>query len=157
MKTNREKYPNTDDALAAWKKHREECKCDCEFDDWLKAPCAEDIKEAIKSMPTGISMTIAGLLAGSIMSAALKARMGKKEESASDNEKPDNEKPDDAESIECPICHKKNGYIKEGMFYAYFKCRDCGVSIAYQGEGSSAPINDTAEVRRRIVAATAKE
>lgn len=122
MKTNREKYRNTDDAFAAWRKHREECKCDCEFDSWLNCPCDEDVEKAVKDVPRGLGVALAGLLAGSLVADAIKGHF--KDEK---KEKPevDDEKIDD---IECPLCHGKRGRI-DGMIVNTFLCPDCGAII----------------------------
>ena len=111
MKTNRERYPNTDDALAAFKKHKEDCKCDCTFDKWLKMPCEDDFKKALGDMPIG--MTLMGMLAASIFA----------------NRKRDDESGEAVDGIECPLCHKKNGKIA-GIFVPGFKCPDCGAVIS---------------------------
>ena len=74
MKTNKEKYPNTDDAISAWKKHREECRCNCKFELWLKQPCDEEIEKAVKDMPRGLGLALAGLVAGSLVADAIKMR-----------------------------------------------------------------------------------
>lgn len=111
MKTNREKYPNTDDALAAFKKHKEECKCDYTFDKWLKMPCEDDFKKALGDMPIG--MLITGMLAASIFA----------------NRKRDDESGEAVDGIECPLCHKKNGRIR-GILAQHFVCPDCNAIIA---------------------------
>lgn len=104
MMTNEEKYPKTEDALAAFKKHKEERKCDCTFDKWLKMPCDDEIKKAIGDMPVG--MSIIGMLAASIFA----------------NRK--DEKSEAVDGVECPLCHKKNGRI-QGIFAQHFVCPDC--------------------------------
>ena len=126
MMTNREKYPNTDDALAAVKKHTEECKCDCTFDSWLKMLCDDDIKKAVEDMPKGLGMALAGLLVGSLVADTIKGHFKNEEK-----EKPeaDGEKID---GIECPLCHKKNGKIA-GVLAPIFKCPDCNAVISSAG------------------------
>lgn len=106
MMTNEEKYPKTEDALAAFKKHKEEHKYDCTFDKWLKMPCDDDIKKAVGGMPIG--MSIMGMLAASIFA----------------NRKRENK----IDGIECPLCHKKNGRI-QGIAVRHFMCPDCKAFI----------------------------
>lgn len=126
MMTNEEKYPKTEDALAAFKKHKEECRCDCEFDSWLNYPCNEEIEKAAKDMPRGLGVALAGLLAGSLVADAIKGHFKdeKKEKPEVDDEKID--------GIECPLCHKKNGEIG-GVLVPAFKCPDCGAMIYRRG------------------------
>ena len=116
MKTNKEKYPNTNDALAAFRKHKEECKCDCTFDGWLGQPCDEEIEKAIKDK--GFGMALAGMLAGRLVAGAL-------EKGLSDTPKT---VADENDGIECPLCHKKNGRI-QGILAQHFACPDCNAII----------------------------
>lgn len=118
MMTNEEKYPKTEDALAAFKKHKEDCKCDCTFDSWLKMPCDDDMKKAIKEMPKGFGMALAGMLAGTLVADALKKGLADTPKTVADENA----------NIECPLCHKKNGKIG-GVFAPVFKCPDCGAII----------------------------
>jgi ribosomal protein L37AE/L43A len=123
MKTNKEKYPNTDDALAAWKKHREECKCDCEFELWLKLPCDEEIKKAAKDMPRGLGLALAGLVAGSLVADAIKGRFK--------DEKPKDGADDKRDGLKCPLCGGEHGRF--GIVAPIFVCPDCGASISKGG------------------------
>ena len=132
MKTNKEKYPNTDDALAAWKKHREECKCDCEFESWLKQPCDEDIEKAVKDMPRELCLALAGLAAGSLVADALKMRFK--------DEKPKDGTDCETDGVKCPMCGGGNGEIEQ-IFKPDFHCPDCGVFIG------NARFNDTQSFR----------
>ena len=118
MMTNREKYPKTEDALAAFKKHKEECKCDCTFDSWLKMPCDDDIEKAIKGMPKGFGMALARILAGTLVADALENGLADTPKTVADENA----------DIECPLCHKKNGEIG-GILTPVFKCPDCGAII----------------------------
>ncbi len=118
MMTNKEKYPNTDDALAAFRKHKEDCKCDCTFDAWLKMPCDDDIEKAIKEMPKGFGMALAGLLAGTLVADALEKGLADTPKTVADENA----------DIECPLCHGKRGRI-DGMIVNTFHCPDCGAII----------------------------
>lgn len=115
---NKEKYPNTDDALAAFRKHKEECKCDCTFDNWLGQPCDEEIEKAIKAMPKGLGMALAGMLAGGLVADALEKRFADAPKTVADENA----------DIECPLCHGKRGKIG-GVFINTFHCPDCGAVI----------------------------
>jgi len=118
MKTNKEKYPDTDDALAAWKKHREECKCNCAFDKWLKMPYDDDIKKAINETPQGFGMVLAGMLAGTLVADALEKGLADAPKTVADENT----------DIECPLCHGRRGRI-DGMIVNTFHCPDCGAII----------------------------
>lgn len=120
MKTNKEKYPNTDDALAAWKKHREECKCDCEFDSWLELPCDEEIEKAAKDMPRGLGLALAGLVACSLVRDAIKGSFK--------DEKPKDGADGETDGGKCPLCGGGNGKI--GTLATIFWCPDCGATIS---------------------------
>ena len=119
MMTNKEKYPKTEDALAAFRKHKEECKCDCEFDKWLKMPCNDDMKKAIKEMPKGFGTALAGILAGTLVADALEKGLADTPKTVAD---------EDAD-IECPLCHGKRGKIG-GVIINTFHCPDCGAMIS---------------------------
>ena len=124
MKTNKEKYPNTDDALAAWKKHREECKCDCKFESWLKQPCDEELEKAFKDMPEGVGVAIAGIVAMKALADLAEAA----------NEREPKGKPDEAEAddkrdgLKCPLCGGEHGKI--GIITPIFTCPDCNAVIS---------------------------
>ena len=119
MMTNEEKYPKTEDALAAFRKHKEECKCDCEFDKWLKMPCNDDMKKAIKEMPKGFGTALAGILAGTLVADALEKGLADTPKTVADENA----------NIECPLCHGKRGRI-DGMIVNTFHCPDCGAMIS---------------------------
>jgi Zn finger protein HypA/HybF involved in hydrogenase expression len=119
MMTNEEKYPKTEDALAAFRKHKEECKCDCTFDSWLKMPCDDDIEKAIKDMPKGFGMALAGMLAGTLVAGALEKGLADTPKTVADENA----------DIECPLCHGKRGKI-DGMIINTFHCPDCGAIIS---------------------------
>lgn len=122
MKTNREKYPKTEDALAAFRKHKEERKCDCTFDKWLGQPCDEEIEKALKDMPKGFGMSLAGILAGTLVVDAIKKGLADTPKTVADENA----------DIECPLCHKNNGEIG-GILTTVFKCPDCGAIIGCKG------------------------
>ena len=112
--TNREKYPKTEDALAAFRKHKEEHNCDCTFDLWLKMPCDEELSNS----KAAIMMGLAGLSLLDSLSKGI--YVGKDEEAKSTV--------DNSGGIGCPLCHKKNGEIG-GILTPVFKCPDCGAII----------------------------
>lgn len=119
MMTNEEKYPKTEDALAAFNKHKEECKCDCTFDSWLKMPCEEEIEKVINDIPKGFGMSLAGLLAGTLVANAFEKRLADTPKTVADENA----------GIECPLCHKKNGSITKPIIRWAFKCPDCGAIV----------------------------
>lgn len=119
MMTNKEKYPKTEDALAAFRKHKEECKFDCTFDSWLEMLCDEDIEKAINGMSKGFGMPLAGILAGTLFAGALEKRLADTPKTVADENT----------GIECPLCHGKRGRI-DGMFMNTFCCPDCGTMIS---------------------------
>lgn len=119
MKTNKEKFPNTDDALAAWKKHREECKCDCKFESWLKQPCDKEIENAVKDMPRGLGLTLAGLVAGNLVADAIRRRFN--------DERPKDDADGETDGLKCPLCGGEHGEI--GIMTPMFMCPDCGALI----------------------------
>lgn len=118
MMTNEEKYPKTEDALAAFRKHKEEHKCDCTFDSWMEMPCDEEIKKAIKDMPKGFGTSLVGIMVGTLVADALKKGLADTPKTVADENA----------GIECPLCHKKNGKIG-GILTPVFKCPDCGAII----------------------------
>ena len=107
---NREKHPNTDDAVKAWRKHKDETGCHCSFEEWLdNDPDSSD--DVVKS---SVVVTLAGLL-------ALRDFIN--------NNKGDEPKDVKKKSgnIECPICHGKHGEI--GGIIPGLNCPDCGAII----------------------------
>lgn len=118
MKTNKEMYPNTEDALAAFRKHKEECRCDCTFDKWLGQPCDEEYEKAIKDMPKGFGVALAGMLAGTLVADALEKGLADTPKAVADENA----------GIECPLCHGKRGKIG-GVIINTFHCPDCGAMI----------------------------
>lgn len=66
--TNKEKYPNTDDALKAFQDHKEKCKCDCTFEKWLDTDEEKDKKEIKEMLKAALPMGIAAGFLGSILS-----------------------------------------------------------------------------------------
>lgn len=119
MMTNEEKYPKTEDALAAFRKHKEECKCDCTFNSWLKMPCDDDIEKATNDIPKGFGMLLAGILAGTLVASVFKKGLADTPKTVADENA----------GIECPLCHKKNGKFG-GIFTSVFKCPDCDAIIS---------------------------
>ena len=106
---NREKYPNTDDALKAFEKHNKVCDCGCSFEEWLD-----------KEDPSLPNMAIAGVLLDLLFGI-----VGAQDKPANkENKEPSND--DKLADVECPICHGKNGKVKAGVFTPFFICPDCG-------------------------------
>lgn len=124
--TNKEKYPNTDDALKAFAEHNKHCKCGCTFEEWLDREAA----------PSGIGKSIAGMIFGSLLLGELVddlRRAAKDKAKAQSSGEPKSKKPsnnDELTGIECPICHGKNGKI-DGMLVPSFTCPDCNSFIGY--------------------------
>lgn len=116
MMTNKEKYPKTEDALAAFRKHKEEYKCDCTFDLWLKMPCDEEVR-------SGKAMMMVGLVGMALFNALSKEIFGDKDKEAKSAG-------DDSDDIECPFCHKKNGSITQRYVCWTFECPDCGAHVS---------------------------
>lgn len=109
---NREKYPNTDDALKAFEKHNKVCDCGCSFEEWLD-----------KENPSLPNMAIAGILLGSLFGQTI----GTKDKPADkENKGPSND--DELTDVECPFCHLKNGIIRSGMFPDFY-CPYCDLII----------------------------
>ena len=116
---NREKYPNTEDALKAFEKHNKVCGCGCSFEEWLD-----------KEAPSVLNMAVAGVLLGSLSGKIV----GTKDKPADrESEKPSND--DVLTNVECPICHSKNGKIDGGMFLPSFTCPDCKAFVGVSRKG----------------------
>ena len=120
--TNKEKYPNTDDAIKAFNKHNKCCDCGCTFEEWLKKDAA----------PSNLGKSIAGVMLGSLLLGGLVVGVRcAAEDEANGKSKPD--KPSDGDEltgIECPVCHGKNGEIDDvGFLGVTFVCKDCGIYL----------------------------
>ena len=116
---NREKYPNIDDAMKAWRKHKDESGCPCSFETWLdNDPYSLDGK-------TGILTALVGMT-------FLHDLLSKEKDADAKPFEPPADKPNDDErgDIECPLCHGKHGKINEGVFFTEFVCPDCDARIA---------------------------
>lgn len=121
---NRERYPNTEDALKAWHKHRDEDDCRCSFQLWLES-------DPDSELPADLAFAAVGLaLLEGLKMKKREAKEAKKEEPA---------KPEETGDIECPICHGKHGRIKEGFIYPDFYCPDCDALITKKGYVEKAP------------------
>lgn len=129
---NREKYPNTDDALKAFEEHNKVCDCGCSFEEWLD-----------KENPSLPNMAIAGILLGSLFGEIVGAKDKPADNKPVDkeSEKPSND--DVLTNVECPICHCKNGKIDNGLFIPSFTCPDCG---AYVGVSDAKKITKGADL-----------
>lgn len=123
--TNKEKYPNTDDAIKAFKKHNKCCDCGCTFEEWLKKDAA----------PSNLGKSIAGVMLGSLLLDRLVVGVRRAaEDEANGKSKPD--KPSDGDEltgIECPVCHGKNTKVAMGRYEPYFCCRECDTIIMKDG------------------------
>lgn len=109
--TNKEKHPNTDDALKAFEEHNKHCDCGCSFEEWLDIDPDE--------IPVGFGFAALGL---ALLSRITKDAKQKSEPTG------DEKKPDEAGDIECPICHGKSGKI-DCESIPCFTCPDCGAYI----------------------------
>lgn len=121
---NKEKYPNTDDALKAFAEHNKHCKCGCSFEVWL------DMDDSPRMRKLGAAF--AGMMAGSLILGGLVDSLGDAVKGGNKHEEPKPEKPLDDERItgvECPICHSKNGRIETCFVGSYFVCEDCKAFI----------------------------
>lgn len=116
--TNKEKYPNVDDAMKAFKEHKEKYGCNCTFEKWLDTD-EEEIKRKAKDIFSASS--ISSLLLAAIL----------KEETP-------------INGVECPICHSKDGYIKNGIEPG-FVCDSCGIFLAKKGINPGLPTSDFKE------------
>ena len=129
---NKDKYPNTDEAMAAYKKHRDEYKCDCTLEDWLDLD-EEEMRRFNKKLKSAMMFS---LFAGPLSSlrAILKDAEEKHGKDCKDKAEPkkssDN---DELTGIECPICHSKNTKVAMGRFEPYFCCRECGALMMKDG------------------------
>ncbi len=101
--TNKEKYPNVDDAMKAFKEHKEKHGCDCAFEEWLDTDEDAIKREAKKFFSKSL---FSSLLFGTIF----------KDETATNG-------------VECPICHSKEGHIKDEIF-PFFTCDSCGIYLS---------------------------
>ena len=119
---NKEKYPNTNDALKAFAEHNKHCNCGCTFEEWLDR----------EDTPSGIGKSIAGMILGSLMLGELvdDLRRAAKEEASAKHSDPKPEKPsvDKLTGVECPICHGKNATVQK-IICPFFECPDCGSYI----------------------------
>lgn len=129
MKTNKEKFPNTDDALAAWKKHREECKCDCKFESWLKQPCDEEIKKYVKNMSEGMDGGSGELVSAGLYTMKILIDLAEAVKEREPKGKPDDAEADDKrDGLKCPLCGGEHGRF--GIMTPIFVCPDCGAVIS---------------------------
>lgn len=124
---NREKYPNTEDALKAYEAHKKECKCDCTFDDWLDAD--EDAAGKFASRIAGI---VAGaLVAPLIIKDILKDVENKDPVPSAPSNGGEPAAPKDEgipSSSFCPFCGSRELSIG-GMMVASVKCKNCGMIV----------------------------
>ena len=116
---NREKYPNTDDALKAFEEYNKVCDCGCSFEEWLN-----------KENPSLPNMAIAGILLGSLFGEIIGAK-----DKPTDKESEKRSNDDVLTNVECPICHSKNGKIDGGMFLPSFTCPDCNAFVRFEQKG----------------------
>lgn len=109
---NREKYPNTDDAVKAYEEHNKHCGCGVTFEEWLDLDPVE--------VPLGLGFAALGL---ALLSRITKDIERKPEPTG------DEKKPDEAGNIECPLCHGKHGRSRAGGLFVDFHCPDCDALI----------------------------
>lgn len=106
--TNKEKYPNIDDAIKAFREHKEEHSCDCSFEKWLNTDEEELKRKAKKNFSEAMFASL------------LFAAFTKDKENAPIN------------GVECPICHSKDGRIKNGLEPGFI-CDSCGIFLSKDG------------------------
>ena len=123
---NREKHPNTDDALKAFEEHNKHCKCGATFEEWLDFDPDEIL--------VGLKFAAFGLALLSRLEKDAEKAAERKPETSGDERKPetsgDEKKSDEAGDIECPFCHGKHGRFIDGSLFPDFHCPDCDVLIA---------------------------
>jgi hypothetical protein len=102
--TNKEKYPNVDEAMKAFKEHKEEHGCNCSFEKWLITD-EEEVKKNFSEV---------------MLASLLFATLFKDKENAPIN------------GVECPICHSKDGRIKNGIEPGFI-CDSCGIFLSKDG------------------------
>lgn len=132
---NREKYPNTDDAVKAYEEHKKECNCGCTFEDWLDLD-DDKIKEFMDELDNLFAASLFGPI-GLGWLAGLKRRQA-------DSEKPAEPTADKSKSgdIECPLCHGKRGYFRTGIFTDFY-CPDCDAQIYKRTDVERAPFDSS--------------
>ena len=111
--TNKEKYSNVDDAMKAFKEHKEKHGCDCAFEEWLDTDEDAIKREAKKFFSKSL---FSSLLFGAIFKDLTDETLPKinKDETSTNG-------------VECPICHSKEGHI--GIFPS-FTCDSCGIYLS---------------------------
>ena len=116
--TNKEKYPNVDDAMKAFKEHKEKCGYDCTFEKWLDTDEDAIKREAKKFFSKSL---FSSLLFGAIFKDLTNETLPKinKDETS-------------INGVECPICHSKEGHIKDGL-EPVFICDSCGIFLSKRG------------------------
>ena len=131
---NREKYPNTGDAVKAYEEHKKERNCDCTFEDWLDLD-EDKIKEAVGRLDSLFAASILGPIGLGLL-AGLKRRQDKDAKPKPDSEKskPDEGNDGETKGVECPLCHGKNGRFRRGPLFVDFHCRDCDALIIKKGD-----------------------
>jgi hypothetical protein len=124
--TNKEKYPNIDDAMKAFKDHKEKHGCNCTFEKWIDTD-EEEMKRGVKKL-------FSNILTLSIMETLMsdKGKPKHSEESTAETESVENKYWERITDVECPICHGKNTYIR-GMIEPMMVCKDCNVAIGKAG------------------------
>lgn len=106
--TNKEKYPNVDEAMKAFMEHKEKFGCNCTFEKWINKD-EDELKRKAKD-----------IFAPSMISSLLFASLFKDKENAP------------IDGVECPICHSKNGRIRNGLEPG-FVCDSCGIYLSKDG------------------------
>ena len=118
--TNKEKYPNVYDAMKAFKEHKEKHGCDCAFDEWLDTDEDAIKREAKKFFSKSL---FSSLLFGAIYKDLTDETLPKI------NKPKINKDETSTNGVECPICHGKEGHIKDGIFPS-FTCDSCGIYLS---------------------------
>lgn len=136
---NREKYPNTDDAIKAFEEHNKHCDCGATFEQWLDLPYVDNDPDKI---PVELRFAALGLALLSRITKDAKKDVERKSEPTGDEKKPE-----ETGDIECPICHGKHGRFRFGPLFPDFRCPDCKVVIANKDFVESPFGNNIAEFK----------
>ena len=128
--TNKEKYPNVDDAMKAFKEHKEKHGCDCAFEEWLDTDDDAIKREAKKFFSKSL---FSSLLFGAIFKDLTNETLPKT-----------NKDETSINGVECPICHSKEGNIIYGLEPCLI-CDSCGIVLKKSGINSGLPTSDFKE------------
>ena len=122
--TKKEKYTNVDDAMKAFKEHKEKYDCDCTFEKWLDTDEHELKREAKEALSKSL---FSSLLFGAVFKDLTNKTLSKtNKDEVSTN------------GVECPICHSKDSHIKYGLEPGLI-CDSCGIVLMKSGINPGLP------------------